>query len=657
MEENKTPHGLHGIRATSVELCDPFWSKYEKLVREVAIPYQWDSLNDRAGAEEPSHAIKNFEIAAGLAEGEFYGFVFQDSDVAKWLEGVSYSLENVPDKNLEALADRTVDLIAKAQQPDGYLDTYFIIKEPEKRWTNLYQCHELYCAGHMIEAGVAYCEATGKDKLLRVVTRLADHIDSVFGPEPGKKKGYPGHPEAELALFRLYKATGNKKYLRLCRYFVEQRGAEPYYFDEEWEKRGRTCYENPGNPDPPSKNREYNQTHLPVKLQDKAVGHAVRAVYLYTAMADLAAETGDAELLAACRRLWDDIVNRQMYVTGGIGSTSIGEAFTFDYDLPNDTVYAETCASIGLIFFASRMLRIEAKSTYADAIETALYNNVIASMQMDGRHFFYVNPLEVWPEACEKNPVKFHVKPERQSWFGCACCPPNLVRLIESLRQYLYSQDGSRLYVHLYMGNTVRFPVGDTEVALRQRTNYPWEGTVRLELSAPAPVELALALRRPGWCRGCTVRVNGEAVNASDCTEDGYIVLKRTWRGGDAVELAFDMPAELIAANPQVRTDAGKAAIRRGPVVYCLEEADNGKNLPALSVDASAPLKAEYDGSLLGGVTVVEGRALRTDESGWGDALYKPLRPGGKEVGFRAVPYFAWGNRGRGEMQVWTRFH
>lgn len=639
-----------------VKLEDKFFSKYEKLIRDVVIPYQWDALNDNAGASEPSHAIKNFKIAAGLEKGDFYGFVFQDSDVYKWLEGVSYCLENCRDEKLEMLADEAIDLIVKAQQPDGYLDTYFIIKAPEKRWTNLYECHELYCAGHMIEAAVAYYRATGKRKLLDAACRFADHIDSVFGPEPSKLKGYSGHPEIELALFKLYKATQNKKYLNLCRFFIEQRGREPYYFDEEWEKRGRTSIYSSGRSQRPGENKEYNQSHLPVKKQDKAVGHAVRAVYLYSAMADLAAETGDGELAAACRTLWENIEKTRMYITGGIGSTSIGEAFTFDYDLPNDTAYAETCASIGLIFFAKRMLRLEANSRYADAIEMALYNTVLSSMALDGRHFFYVNPLEVWPEACRKNPAKSHVMPVRQSWFGCACCPPNLVRLIESLRSYIYSYSTDSIYVNLYIGSTASFEVAGTSVSISQQSSYPWDGKIKFTVAAEKPCEFALSLRFPGWCRKAKAYVNGNEVDISSSLKGGYIAIRRAWGGGDSVELELDMPAELVFANPKVRADAGKAAIRRGPVVYCLEQADNGENLCAISIDKDPRFEVKFDDKLLGGVAVIEGTGYRADESLWGDKLYGAAPCPEKKVRFKAIPYFAWGNRGEGEMQVWIRY-
>ena len=643
------------VNQRKVVLRDAFWSKYEKLIREEAIPYQWNTLNDKESSAEPSHAIRNFRIAAGLEKGEFYGFVFQDSDVYKWLEGVSYSLENCPNRELEELADRTIELIGKAQRPDGYLNTYFTIKEPEKRWTNLYECHELYCAGHMIEAAVAYYEATQKTNFLEIARKFADYIDTVFGPEPQKRKGYPGHPEIELALVRLYRATRDRKYLNLSRYFLEQRGQSPYYFDEEWERRGKTCFANPSDVTPPGNHKTYNQTHLPVTEQKKAVGHAVRAVYLYSAMADVAAETGDEALWNACRSLWDDIEETQLYITGGIGSTGSGEAFTFDYNLPNDTVYAETCASIGLVFFADRMLQTDSSAKYADVMERVLYNLLPASVSMDGKHFFYVNPLEVWPEACEDDPTKSHVEPVRQPWFGCACCPPNLVRLVESLRSYIYRTGERTLYVNLYIGSSVFFSLGQAEGTFTQQSDYPWDGRIQMSLFLESPAEFSLALRLPGWCRTAQVKVNGQEIDAKPLMRDGYAVLNRGWKDGDEILLDLDMPVELIAANPKVRADAGKVAIQRGPVVYCLEEADNGGNLSSISLNRDSTLTVSHQ-EVLGGITVIVGKGKRIDESGWEKRLYRPLEDRKMEVGIHAIPYFAWGNRGKGEMLTWIRW-
>jgi len=648
------------MRQTAVRIRDDFWDHYSELVRKTVIPYQWEALNDRVEGAEPSYAIRNFRIAAGLEQGEFGGMVFQDSDLAKWLEAVGYSLASHPDPELERIADEAIDLIGQAQREDGYLNTYFTIKEPGKRWTNLLDAHELYCAGHMIEAAVAYYKGTGKRKLLDIVCRFADYIDSVFGPEPGKIKGYCGHQEIELALIKLYETTGEERYLKLSRYFIDERGSKPSYFTQEWERRGRTSHWVQGTV--PAPNLEYNQSHLPVREQSVAVGHAVRAVYMYTAMADLARLTGDAGLREACERLWRNVTGKQMYITGGIGSTHHGEAFSFDYDLPNDTVYAETCASIGLIFWARRMLQLEAKSEYADVLERALYNNVLGSMSKDGKHFFYVNPLEVWPEASAKNPGKHHVKPVRQKWFGCSCCPPNVARLLSSLNDYIYtvSDDGNTVYAHLFIGSEATFGLAGGTVALRQTSRLPWEGRTSFAVSLPAGAErltFTLALRVPDWFQSGrpTLKVNGQAQDYR--IENGYALIERSWADGDTAEWLLPLETKLIAAHPHIRADAGKAAIQRGPLVYCVEEADNGAPLASLSLPDDPKLTERFDPKLLGGCVVVEGDGLATDESAWpADRPYAPLAKRTRPVRFKAIPYYLWGNREPGEMSVWLRY-
>lgn len=656
------------ISLKQVRIDDSFWTPYMELVRKVVIPYQWEALNDRVPGAEPSHALRNFRIAAGLETGSFGGMVFQDSDVYKWLEAVGYSLATHPDPELERKADEVIDLIAAAQHPDGYLNTYFTIREPGKRWTNLTDCHELYCAGHLIEAAVAYYLATGKRKLLDVACRFADHIDATFGPNPGQIRGYDGHQEIELALVKLYETTGEERYLRLAAFFIDERGRQPSFFIEEWEKRGRTSHWRAGPSGPP--NLVYHQSHLPVREQKEAVGHAVRAVYMYTAMADLAKRLEDESLLSACRTLWRSIVSRRMYITGGIGSTAHGEAFTFDYDLPNDTVYSETCASIGLVFFAQRMLQIEPNREYADVMERALYNAVIAGMALDGKHYFYVNPLEVWPEASAHNPSRAHVKPVRQPWYGCACCPPNLARLIASLGSYIYTVSPSTdtIFVHLYIGGEAAIPLAGGTVTLRTASGLPWNGDVRVTVHPEGDRErpFALALRLPGWCEPSAVslRVDGERVEIAPLLRDGYIYVQRTWKPGDAVELELPMPVRLMEAHPQVRANAGKVAITRGPLVYCLEETDNGSPLSAIAIPRDAALRPRHDPDTLNGVTFIEGQGYVTGTEGWnGDLLYRPVNAGTgrgdgagrKPVTIRAVPYALWGNREPGEMTVWIR--
>jgi len=639
------------VPLNNVKIIDPFWSRYAELVRSSVIPYQWKALNDRVPDAEPSHAVKNFRIAAGLEEGEFKGYVFQDSDIAKWIEAAAYSLQSHPDPELEAAVDSIIDIIEKAQQPDGYLNTYFIIMDPEKRWTNLQECHELYTAGHMMEAAVAYYEAAGKRKLLDIMCRFADHIDTVFGPEPEKIHGYDGHQEVELALVKLYKTTGNERYLKLSKYFIDERGMEPNFFNIEWEKRGNCSFWKKAVSSKPD--LKYHQAHKPVREQKSAVGHAVRAVYMYSAMADIAAETGDEELMNACRVLWDNIVSKQMYITGGIGSTHHGEAFTFDYDLPNDTIYAETCASIGLIFFAHRMLNIEQKSIYADVMERALYNNVLGAMSLDGKRFFYVNPLEVWPEASEKNPGKFHVKPVRQKWFACACCPPNITRLLTSLNKYIYSKNKNTAYIHLYIGGEAEIELENGKLLLNQQSRYPWDGNVKIGVVSENINPVSIALRIPGWCRKWSVCVNGEEVNPE--LVNGYAYIKRSWSASDEIELKMEMPPEFIRSNPNVRANAGKVAIQRGPIVYCIEGTDNGRNLSAIEIDTASNLTIETDRTIPGEGVVIKGKGLRTIDEGWQNELYKPCGSNKKETEIRAVPYFVWGNREPGEMTVWIR--
>jgi len=642
-------HTISPLRIHDVSVKEGFWAKRIQQVRDVVIPYQWEALNDRSAEAETSHAIENFRIAAGEKSGEFYGWVFQDSDVAKWLEAVGYSLMTQSDAELERLADDVIDLIVKTQQADGYLNTYFTIKEPQKRWTNLRDNHEMYCAGHMMEAAVAYYEATGKRKLLNAMCCLADHIGSAFGPDPSQRRGYPGHPEIELALIRLYRITGEERYLNLSKFFIDERGREPHYYDLEAKARGD---DTPGG----KYGKACSQAHLPVREQTTAVGHAVRAMYLYSGMADVAAETNDETLVTACKRLWNNLTKRQMYITGGIGSAVQGEAFTFDYDLPNDTAYTETCAAIGLVFWAHRMLMLDVDHEYADVMERAFYNGVLSGISLGGREYFYVNPLEVWPEACEKRQDQKHVATTRRPWFNCACCPPNIARLLASFGQYIYSQDEDTIYVHLYVGSEADFEITGQKITLAQRTNYPWEEVVEMTITVEEEAEFVLALRMPGWCDGTAVKVNGEDIDVGTIIHKGYARIQRSWRRDDKVEILLPMPIERIHAHPAVRANAGKVAIQRGPVVYCLEEVDNGPNLPDLSLPQDAKLTLGACDQSLGGVPVIHGVARRsTMTSQWKDVLYSPVVLERKEVAVRAIPYFAWGNRQPGEMLVWMR--
>ncbi|MBN1674208.1 MAG: glycoside hydrolase family 127 protein [Kiritimatiellae bacterium] len=571
---------------------------------------------------------------------------FWDSDIAKWIEAAAYSLSTHPDPKLRRRVDAVVDLLANGQQEDGYLNTYFTTVAPDARWTNLCHMHELYCAGHLMEAAVAYYAATGRRKLLDVLCRYADHIARTFGPRRGQKRGYPGHEEIELALVKLYRATGERRYLRLASYFVDERGREPHYFDREAaargearSARGRACY-------------DYNQAHLPVRVQKTAEGHAVRACYLYAGMADVAAETGDKGLLAACRAIWRNITERRLYVTGAVGSSRFGERFTFDYDLPNETAYAETCANIALVFFAHRMLQIEADSRYADVMERAIYNGVLSGVSLDGTRFFYDNLLAVHPRA----PAFNRQKPAgRQEWFGCACCPPNIARFIASLGAYVYSAGRRALYVHLYVAGSASVELDGRPVLIEQKTGYPWTDRVQLTVRCGEPARFALALRVPGWCRRASVKVNGSRVGLAGCMRKGYAAIRRTWRNGDRIELTLPMPVERVEANPHVRQDCGRVALQRGPVVYCLEEVDNGQDLNDITLPRAAKLSARLDRALFGGVPVVTGRAWRRNAAEWHGDLYRPAGSKRRPARIRAVPYFLWANRNAGEMLVWIR--
>jgi len=645
------------ISLSNVKIHDEMWSYYMDLVKNKVIPYIYDALNDRVENAEPSGAIRNFKIAAGYAQGEYTGRVFQDSDVAKWLEAVAYYLTWNPDAELEKLADSVIDIVVAAQHEDGYLNTYFTIKEPGKRWTNLYECHEMYCFGHLTEAAIAYYQATGKKKLLNAMIKYADLICENFGSEPGKLRGYDGHQECEIALVKLYKVTGEQKYLDLARFFLEERGAEPYYYDIEWERRGKTYYYPRPSEIPPSRqNKENIQAHKRPREQCEAVGHAVRFAYMATAMSDVAYETGDKDLLNACRRLWNSAVNKRMYITGAIGSTRHGEAFTFDYDLPNDRAYGETCASIGMVFFAYSMLKNEKKAEYADIMELELYNTILVGLGIDGQSFFYVNPLEVNPLSCQYDPDMIKVKPIRQKWFATACCPPNIARLISSLGKYIYSQTEETIYVHLYISSTTDFNVDGKRLTLINQSRYPWDGNIRFITRADEPIDTAIALRIPQWTEAFTVKVNGEEyINFK--VENGYAIIQRQFKDGDTIELGLDVKPRFYYSNENVRYNAGKVALKAGPIVYCVEEIDNGDKLHSLLVDTSKqPLIVDTSQwPFRYNKIVVDGYREFSREDG---ALYTTSTPLRRETKVHFIPYFLWGNRNNGqpkEMKVWIR--
>ena len=614
-----------------------FINRWQRLIKDTVIPYQYEVLNDRAEGVEKSHVVQNFINAARALRGEdagdgFYGMVFQDSDAAKWIEAAAFSLISYPDKKLEKTVDELIDIIVDAQDEDGYLNTYFTVKDRDKRWTNLLEGHEMYCSGHMMEAACAYYEATGKDKLLKVMERNAEHIYKLFITE--KQAGYPGHPEIELALMKMYRLTGNRHCLELAEHLVNVRGVDTEFYKKEKSQRDWTVWGNN------AEDNYYQQSFAPLKEQNDAVGHAVRAVYLYTGAADVASENGDAELLAACRRLWESITKRRMYITGGIGSTLNGEAFSVDYDLPNDTAYNETCASIGLMFFASRMLETDVDGEYADVMERAFYNTVLAGVQLDGKRFFYTNPLEIIPGISHIASTHWHALTQRPGWHTCACCPPNAARLISSIGKYAYGENEDTCYCHLYADGEVSFKNG---VKLSCRTEYPYGFTVNYRVEQGSG---RLAVRIPAWSREYSLAKNGAAVNAAPVK--GYVYVDAA--AGDELVLTLDDTPRYVYASTKVPELTGCTAITRGPLVYCFEGRDNGDILP-LSIKRGGKLtvSAERTEELDGAFTITA-EAYRSEEDG---SLYSfaPLTETPCEA--VAIPYYTWGNRGENQMRVW----
>lgn len=627
-----------------VKLTGGMLAEIQKKVGTQMLPFQWRALNDEIPEIEKSHCVENFRIAAGESQEKFYGMVFQDSDLAKWLEAVAYQLPLGGCENLRKKAEVVIDLIEKAQMPDGYLNTYFQCTDIKKRWTNLRDCHELYCAGHMMEAAVAWYQATGERKLLDVMLRFAHHIHDVLGKEPGKIPGVPGHEEVELALCRMYDVTGEKFLLDLASYFVDERGQEPDYLLVEHPDKSNDYFAGLGD-----LGRKYAQHQAPVREQDKLEGHAVRALYLVAGMADVAERTGDEGLLEAAKRLFFNAAQKRMYVTGGVGSTCIGEAFTLDYDLPNDTVYAETCASIALIFAARALLQAERDGRYGDVMERALYNTCLAGMNVTQDAFFYVNPLSVVPESSHEDPTKKHVLPVRPGWFGCSCCPPNLARLLGSLGQYVCGTAGNEVRVHLYVDGEMQLETDKGPVKLTVHTDYPRTGEISISVSG----ECDLALRLPDWCHG-SFELTMDKGEYAPKVEKGYLLMPGL-HGETQILLTLPMKLRRVYAHSAVRADAGKVAIMRGPVVFCAEEADNGKNLHLLALPRSAELTAVWDGQLLGGAWRIKANALRQQEDGGDAPLYTDEAPKLHPAQISLIPYHLWANRGEGEMEVWLR--
>ncbi len=619
---------LHFIPASNVKITDPMWLGKLSLIRKVVLPYMWEILNDRVENAVKSHCICNFRAAAGLSAPKFHGMVFTDSDLYKWIEAVSYCLMTQGDQDLEEKCDEAIKLINAAQQSDGYLNTYYTVVAPEKRWTNLKEGHELYCAGHLIEAAVAYYKATNKEKLLTIAIQFADHIFETF--KKAQRRGYPGHPEIELALIKLYEVTSENKYLELTEYFIDARGVGEDYFEVESQLEDyKQIF-----PEMTYFKSDYFQSHAPVRKQKKAKGHAVRAMYLYSAMADIARIKQDSEVLSACERLYENVVNRHMYVTGGIGAASLGERFTVDYDLPSDRAYAETCASIGLMLLSSRMYLLNRKKENYDIWEQALYNTVLSGMGQDGQHFFYVNPLEVIPDAVHQNPSLAHVKTTRQKWFSVACCPPNLARMLSSLPGYLFALDGDRLFIMSHICSSFR--KGGLYVNLERNG-----GAYTLTIDGnPRDVYLRIPQNSDLNCEQCWT------------SHDGYFVLHH--EGGERLyNYTLTPKVQVFRSHPKVSATSGKISVRRGAAIYCAEERDNGAPLSSLRLPADAVFTEKEVDWLPDDMPLLKTMGARVSDEQWGDDLYNDNSYVYEPCEITLIPYSQWGNRGENEMSVW----
>lgn len=624
-----THHGypIEPVPFTSVKIDDPFWGQRLEAARNVTIPLAFSKC-------EESGRYDNFIKAANPNESyEVGGFPFDDTDVYKTIEGASYLLQTYPDKKLEAYIDSVLTIVAGAQEEDGYLNTSFTMNPakphswmaPGKRWERVeILSHEFYNLGHMIDGAVAHYQATGKRNFLDIAIRYADCVCRSIGEAPGQLTLVPGHQIAEMALARLYLVTGDRKYLDQAKFFLD--------------KRGYTARKD-----------AYSQAHKPVVEQDEAVGHAVRASYMYAGMADVAALTGDSAYINAIDRIWDNIVNKKYYITGGIGATHKGEAFDANYVLPNEEAYCETCAAIGNVYVNHRLFLLHGDAKYYDVVERTLYNGLIAGMSIDGGKFFYPNPL-----ASEGNY-------ERQPWFGCACCPSNICRFIPSLPGYVYAVKDKDVYVNLYIGNSSELSVAGKKVMLSQKGDYTREGNVTVSIDGNRVGEFSLKLRIPGRLQGkpvpsdlysyigntsvtpYSVRVNGEEVKSE--LDKGYMTITRKWKKGDTVELNFDMTPRMIAANDNVKADIGRVAVERGPLVYCAEWPDNDFDIQQVVVNPATEFEAEKT-DRFNGITILHGKAQLLTRAADGNLALK-------DVNLSLIPYYAWANRGQGQMSVW----
>jgi DUF1680 family protein len=620
----------------SVSLSKGFWARKLAVNRETSLRFGFEMLK-KAGN------FDNLRIAAGLLKGAYRGYVFLDSDIYKWLEALAWEMGKEQDQELSAMADQAIALIAAAQRPDGYINSYVQTREIPEPWVDLDNGHELYCAGHLFQAAVAFERALGDHRLLEIASRFADHICSIFGP--GKRQRACGHPEVEMALVELFRVTGEVRYLELANFFIDQRGQNIM--------KGHRSY-----------GSEYHQDHVRVRDVVEAAGHAVRQLYLASGATDLFLETGEQSLWDAMLRLSRDITETKLYITGGLGARFDGEAFGDPYELPADQCYCETCAAIASLMWNWRMLLVSGEGRYADLMERALYNNILAGPALDGQHYFYINPLMLrdakhlrfstdLPSSEDPTPDK------RPEWHDCACCPPNVMRLLSSFTHYLATRDGYGIQIHHFASADIECDLASgRRVKLNLMTDYPWQGEVKLQVLESDNSPWVLSLRIPEWSQRPIVSINGNVARTPKL-EKGYLVLERKWQTGDIVDLDLGMKPILVAPHPRVDATRGCLAIQRGPIVYCLEDRDqelNGRLLD-VQIDKDRPLSTRWEGDLLDGVMVIDADGQFVDNETWSGRLYRPaasvVQTAALPAHLVAIPYYAWANRGIGGMRVW----
>jgi hypothetical protein len=628
---------LHTLEFRNISLNEGFWTKKINVNRKISLRFGFEMLQ-KAGN------FDNLRIAAHLIAGNYRGYVFQDSDIYKWLEAVAWEMGKEPDKVLSSMADQAIALIAAVQRPDGYINSYVQTRESPRPWLDLDNGHELYCAGHLFQAAVAFERALGDHRLLKIACGFADHICSVFGPD--KRHGTCGHPEVEMALVELFRVTGESRYLDMAKFFIDQRGQNVM--------KGHRSY-----------GPEYHQDHIPVRQVVEAAGHAVRQLYLASGVTDLFLETGEQALLDAMLRLSKDIVETKLYITGGLGARFDGEAFGDPYELPTDQCYCETCAAIASLMWNWRMLLASGESRYADQMEKALYNNILAGPALDGQHYFYINPLMLREAkylrlSTDLPPSEVFIPDQRPEWHDCACCPPNVMRLFSSFSHYLATQDEKGIQIHHFASADIECDLTQgPRIKLNIITGYPWQGNIKLRVMETGSSPWILSIRIPEWSQSPSLSVNGEI--AGDLRQEkGYLVIEREWQAEDVIELELGMEAMFVVSNPRIDATRGCLAIQRGPIVYCLEDKDQEikGQLLDVEIDKNQPLSTRWDSDLLGGVMVVEANGQFIDSELWHGHLYQPtaspiLVIHSHQTRLVAIPYYAWGNRGIGGMRVW----